>query len=233
MKIKTLIHTFTLLAVSSSVMAKELDITITNLTQGLYFTPIIAAAHTGDVQIFSAGEMASSELTALAEGGDVSGLVSVLTNGNANTIENPAMGLLAPTMSTNFMLTNDDANMYLSFSAMILPSNDGFVGVNRWVIPQESGTYTAYVNAYDAGTEANDEVRGSGVPGESGMPVPPPLQGLIGTNGTGVTMVEENTYVHIHRGNLGDSDMMAGKSDINNSVQRWLNPVAKLTVVVK
>ncbi|RHW77352.1 spondin domain-containing protein [Colwellia sp. RSH04] len=237
MKFKTLLTTVatsvTMIAVSSAASAQDLDITVTNLTQGLYFTPIVAAAHNGDTQLFSTGMAASPELTAMAEGGDISGLVSVLTNADANTVENPAGGLLAPSTSTNFMLMNDEGNQYLSFSAMILPSNDGFVGVSRWMIPEEAGTYTVYVNAYDAGTEANDEIRGSGAVGEAGMPVPPPLENMIGMNGTGVTMSETNMAVHVHRGNLGDDDMMAGKSDINNSVQRWLNPVAKLTVVVK
>ncbi len=233
MKIRTLCSTLTLLAINSSVMAQDLDITITNLTQGLYFTPVIAAAHAADTHIFSPGMAATPELTAMAEGGDISGLVSLLSNANANTVENPAAGLLAPAMSTNFMVTNDAGNDYLSFSAMILPSNDGFVGVDSWMIPQEAGTYTIYVNAYDAGTEVNDEIRGSGAPGEAGMPVPPPLEGLIGTNGSGVAMDESNTNVHIHRGNVGDDNITAGKSDINSSVQRWLNPVAKLTIVVE
>lgn len=233
MKMKTAITTLAMLTASMNVSAQDLDITVTNLSQGLYFTPIVAAAHTGDAKLFSVGMAASPELTAMAEGGDISGLVSVLTNADANTVENPAAGLLAPTMSITFMLSNDEANQYLSFSAMILPSNDGFVGLDSWMIPEEAGTYTVYINAYDAGTEANDEIRGSGAPGEAGMPVPPPLESLIGMNGTGVAMEESNMVVHVHRGNLGDDDMAAGKSDINSSVQRWLNPIAKLTVVVK
>ena len=101
-------------------------------------------------------------------------------------------------------------------------------------ITHPDGSYdTVFLNAYDAGTEANDELRGSGAPGEAGMPVPPPLDPLLGMNGTGVTDMESNDKVHIHRGSLGDSDMSAGISDINNSVQRWLNPVAKLTITVK
>lgn len=39
--------------------------------------------------------------------------------------------------------------------------------------------------------------------------------------------------VHIHRGNVGDSMNEGGNSDINSSVQRWLNPIAKLTVTVQ
>jgi hypothetical protein len=218
---------------SSTAMAQELSITVTNLTQGLHFTPVITAAHTNEANIFIASEMASTELQAMAEGGDISGLVSMLTNADANINENPAMGLLAPAMSASFTLTNDSANTHLSLAAMVLPSNDGFVGLNGWKIPEEAGSYTVFLNAYDAGTEANNELRGSGAPGEAGMPVPPPLEALIGMNGTGVTDMESNSKVHIHRGSLGDSDMSAGTSDINNSVQRWLNPVAKLTITVQ
>ena len=222
------------LALTSTVtMAQELSITVTNLTQGLHFTPVVTAAHTSESNVFMLGEMASSALQAMAEGGDISGLANMLTNADANINENPAMGLLAPAMSASFNLTNDSTNTHLSLAAMILPSNDGFVGLDRWTIPEEAGTYTVFLNAYDAGTEANDEVRGSGAPGEAGMPVPPPLDASIGMNGTGITNMETNTKVHVHRGSLGDDDMAAGKSDINNSVQRWLNPVAKLTITVQ
>lgn len=231
--IKSALSVLALALASSTTMAQELSITVTNLTQGLHFTPVITAAHTSENNLFMASAMASIELQAMAEGGDISGLVSLLTNADANINENPAMGLLAPTMSASFTLTNDSANTHLSLAAMVLPSNDGFVGLDSWAIPEEAGTYTIFLNAYDAGTEANNELRGSGAPGEAGMPVPPPLEALIGMNGTGVTDMESNSKVHIHRGSLGDSDMSAGTSDINNSVQRWLNPVAKLTITVQ
>jgi hypothetical protein len=115
---------------------------------------------------------------------------------------------------------------------MILPSNDGFIGLDNWAIPTEAGTYTVYLNAYDAGTEANDELRGSGAPGMPGMPVPPPLDPLLGSNGSGVTNESTNTNVHIHPGNIGDDSMTDGSSDVSNSVHRWLNPVAKVTITV-
>lgn len=218
---------------SSATMAQDLSITVTNLTQGLYFTPVITAAHSSDSSVFMVGESASPELQAMAEGGDISGLSSILTGANANVNENPAAGLLAPATSASFDLINDSANTHLSVAAMVLPSNDGFIGLDSWEIPTEAGTYTIYLNAYDAGTEANDEVRGSGAAGEAGMPVPAPLADLYGENGTGVTDMESNDKVHIHRGSLGDSDLTGGKSDINSSVQRWLNPAAKLIVTVK
>ncbi len=231
-KINALLSVSALVFASSSVMAQDLSIKVTNLTQGLYFTPIITSAHTSDSHIFMSGTEATAELQAMAEGGDISGLATLLSNADANTNENPAGGLLAPGMSTTYMLTNDSANTHLSMAAMILPSNDGFVGLDSWEIPSEAGTYTINLNAYDAGTEANNEiVNGGGAPGVLGIPAAP--GGDSGTNGTGVTDMETNTMIHVHRGSLGDDEMDGGKSDLDNSIHRWLNPVAKLTITIE
>lgn len=234
MKIKSIAAIpLSLALMSGQTFAQDLDITVTNLTQAIYFTPLVVAAHTGDVSMFMVGEAASTELQAIAEGGDISGMVTLLESVNADVSANPAEGLLAPTMSTSFSMSSSDGNNYLSLSSMVLPTNDGFVGLNSWMIPEETGTYTAYLSAYDAGTEANNEliVEGSGAPGVPGIPAAP--GGNAGVNGMGVTDMEDNMTVHIHRGNLGDDDDMGGKSDLTNYVHRWLNPVAKITIVVK
>ncbi|OUS32737.1 hypothetical protein A9Q98_01045 [Thalassotalea sp. 42_200_T64] len=223
-----------LLCAGSWANAAELEITVSNVTQGIYYTPIIVAAHTADSSIFRSGEMASSELQALAEGGDISGVAAMLATASADMVENPAAGMLAPGMSTTTMLTTSDGNNYLSIAAMLLPTNDGFVGLDSWMLPTTAGTYHFTLNAYDAGTEANDEIlvgMVGGAPGAPGIPGAPGMD--AGSGATGVTTTEANTYVHIHRGNLGDDDDMAGKSDLNNTIHRWLNPVATVTVVVK
>ena len=41
-----------------------------------------------------------------------------------------------------------------SIVAMMLPTNDGFVGLDALRVPRWRGTYTYYLNGYDAGTEA-------------------------------------------------------------------------------
>lgn len=231
-KIKSILGISALACVSTSALAQDMSIELTNLTQGIYFTPIITAAHSDANNIFVSGSAASSELQAMAEGGDISGLVSILSNLDANINENPASGLLAPGTSTTYALTNDVTNTHLSLAAMILPSNDGFVGLDSWEIPTEAGTYTINLNAYDAGTEANNElVNGGGAPGVLGIPAAP--GGNSGTNGTGVTDSESNTLIHIHRGSLGDDQTDGGKSDLNNTVHRWLNPVAKITITIQ
>lgn len=216
---------------AQQVLSAQLEIKVTNLTQGVYFTPLLISAHSPDISLFEAGMVASAELQMMAEGGDISGLTNNLSNGNADNNENPAGGLLAPGMSVETSLTTASTNSVLSLVAMLLPTNDGFVGLNNWSIPDVAGTYTLFLNGYDAGTEVNDEIiNGGGAPGALGIPADP--GGMNGTGGSGVAMMEATQVVHIHRGNLGDDNAAGGKSDLTNTVHRWLNPVAKLTITV-
>jgi hypothetical protein len=234
MNTKHLLAAGILSVLSTASNAAELNISITNLTQGIHFTPLIVAAHNADTSIFKVATTASTELQAMAEGGDISGLDTMLMAAGADIMSNPAEGLLAPAGQTMTTLSTTDGNGYLSLTGMMLPTNDGFVGLDSWHIPTEAGTYTIWLNAYDAGTEANDEmiVAGAGgAPGTAGIPAAP--GGNAGTNGTGVSDAQANAHVHVHRGALGDDDLAGGKSDLDNRVHRWLNPVAKVTVTVQ
>lgn len=233
-KLHTFLAASTLGLSSVNAFAADLEIQVQNLTQGIYFTPVLVAAHAASASLYEVGMPASDELQSMAEGGDISGLTALITPLDANIGEQAVDdGLTGPASSRTYTLSNDEGNDVLSIVAMMLPTNDGFIGLDNWTIPETAGIYTVYLNAYDAGTEANDEIRGSGAPGEAGMPVPPPLDPLLGNGGTGVTTEESNSNVHIHRGNLGDDMTDAGASDINNTVQRWLNPVAKVTITVQ
>jgi hypothetical protein len=221
-----------LMGMSTAGMAATIDVEMTNLTQGMYFTPVLITTHSGDVSLFTAGETASSELQAMAEGGNIDELMVVAEAGGADTLANPAGGLLAPTTTTSGTIETTEGNEYLSLVAMILPTNDGFVGLDSWMIPEQAGVYTITLNAYDAGTEANDELRGSGEPGVAGMPVPAPLEALVGMNASGVVNEISNSAVHIHPGNIGDTESDGGISDVNSQIHRWLNPVATLTITI-
>lgn len=214
--------------------AAEYDIQVENVTRGIYFTPLLVAAHTPDVQLFTPGEVASASLQTMAEGGDISALEADLAAAGATISANPAGGLLVPGATTTTTLNTDNAtaNTHLSVVAMLLPTNDGFVGLKGLPLPTEPGTYHYDVAGWDAGSEGNDEIRGSGVPGEAGFPVPPPLDPVVGTNGTGTGAIAEG-YVHIHRGNLGDTQSNGGVSDIDSTLHRWLNPVARVTITVQ
>jgi len=209
---------------SATTQAQDLTITLTNLTHSIYFTPVVTGAHDASTEIFETTTPATPELELLAEEGDFTEVSGLLGNAGADVVDNPADGLLASGESTTFSLSNSSGNDYLSVAAMMLPTNDAFIGLDSWEIPSEAGTYTVYLNAYDAGTEANDELADS-IPAFPG--------GDAGTGGSGVTTEINTPNVHIHPGVIGDADAEGGISDLDSSVHRWLNPVAKLTVVVE
>lgn len=219
---------------SMQVAAQNLDITITNLTHGMAFTPVLVAAHDTSGNLFDVGMAASAGLQAMAEGGALTGLQTDLDAISATHTSSSAP--LMAGASVTLMLNTDSApaNTKLSVVSMLLPTNDAFMGLDAVDIPTATGTYTFYLNAYDAGTEANNELivgMAGGAPGTPGIPADP--GGLAGSGGTtGVAGVDANTTVHIHRGAIGDDDLNAGNSDLVNTVHRWLNPVARITVVV-
>lgn len=229
---KKLLITGLLAATTSPLMAQELDITITNLTHGSHFTPLLVAAHGNATHLFQIGAAATPNLQAMAEGGAIAGLAADVDAAGGDKVMNPAAGLLAPGASTTFSLSTNSGNDYLSAVAMVLPSNDGFVGMDNLKIPTTPGTYSYKLNAFDAGTEANNEIiNGAGAPGMPGIPADPLAKN--GTGATGVTTTENNTKVHIHRGVLGDTNPTGGPSDLDSRIHRWLNPVAMLTITVK
>ncbi len=223
----------TTLLAGAAASAADFNVRIINLTNGIWYTPFLVAAHPVGTSLFTTGQPASASLQAMAEGGDISGLVIDLQALGATVAENPAGGLLPPAMSTDVDLNTDGtSNVLLSVVSMLLPTNDAFAGLNSISIPTESGTYTFDVPAYDAGTEANDElITGGGAPGVTGIPADP--GGLSGTGGTGAATADANTNVHIHRNTLGDTDAVAGTSDLDSRVHRWLNPVVRIVVTVQ
>jgi hypothetical protein len=230
--IRAILVTASLLT-SQVASATDFNVEITNLTNGITFTPFLVAAHPAGTSLFTVGQPASASLQAMAEGGDISGLVADLMMAGATLAQNPAGGLLAPAMSTNVdMNTDGTANVELSIVAMLLPTNDGFAGLGAIIIPSMPGTYIFNVPAYDAGTEANDElITGGGAPGMAGIPADP--GGASGTGGTGVAAADANGNVHIHRNTLGDTDAMGGASDLDSTVHRWLNPVIRVVLTVQ
>ncbi len=213
--------------------AAEFNVTVKNLTNGTWFTPLLITAHDRHTDLFETGEPASEALQAMAEGGDTTGLVYIVGGEDADTVALPAGDLLPPGKSTVEVFLNTDRtrNRYLSIVAMLLPTNDGFVGLDSLRIPRIPGTYTYYLNGYDAGTEANTElINGAGTPGELGIPAAPGGDG--GTGGTGAAAIDTNTTVHVHRSVVGDTDSKGGISDLNSTIHRWLNPVAEVIITV-
>jgi len=221
--------------------AAQWDITVSNLTHGNHFTPLLLAAHSHDVHLYEVGQKASIPIEHMAECGHLMPLMGTADVMAADTQENPAGGPLAPGASTSTtIMTTAPTNSHLTVVAMVLPTNDAFMGLDSQHIPTEAGTYTFYLNSYDAGTEGNDETMNPGGPSactytETGM-IPGAPGGDVDSGGTGVVApgtADTNTNIHVHRGVLGEATVSGdGRSDLVNSIHRWQNPVAKVVVTV-
>ena len=243
--------------------AYEVAFTIENLTNAITFRPFLVAAHPRAEPVFKTGEsaVAFDGMQAVAECGGLSSLVDRMDSVGADIVANPVniekpfdppLGLLFPAGvedgdtavpfdaglagSVSGTLEVSRGNSHLSVVAMLLPTNDAFAGLDSFRIPRKRGTYVLFLNAYDAGTETNNEVPADDDPldcvvDEPGYPVDP--LGRNGTGGTGLASPDVSDRMHIHRGQLGDLDRGGGVSDLDSSVHRWLNPVVKLTLVVK
>ena len=220
------------LLASAPTFAGEVSLSITNLTNATYFTPLLLALHDRNTDLFEPGVAASNHLQAMAEGGDISGLIDDVLAGGGDYVANPAGGLLAPGASAEAVLeVQGKHNRRLSLVGMLLPTNDGFVGLDSYAIPRIPGTYTVYLNGYDAGTEANDDIiTGGGAPNTPGVPADP--GGNAGSGGVASVGPDHNPTVHIHRGVIGDDDPTGGPSDLDARVHGWHNPVAKLVIRV-
>ena len=200
------------LACSATAFADEgktYEVTITNVTAGQTFTPVLAATHRPDIAFFELGQPASAELAALAEGGDIGPLGEVLESVPwlvQSTATNGA--LLGPGESVTIEVTGSSRFNRLSFAAMLIPTHDTFVALDSMPLPNHSAT--AVARAYDAGSETNDELCAN-IPGPycGGAPFSP--------------MDDGEGFVHVANGIHGIGDLAPEMFD-------WRNPVATVTV---
>lgn len=205
-----------LLTTVTQVIADETDrnnhyeITVTNVTRGQSFTPILVATHKAGVDLFTEGAPASPELAILAEGGDTAPLAAVL-GANPNVLDVTTIpGLLAPGESVTVQVRTQKGFDHISMAAMLIPTNDGFFALNGIVGPKGKGTLSLESPAYDAGSEPNDELCAH-IPGP-----------VCGGEGASPNAGGEG-FVHIHAGIHGIGTLPAADRD-------WRNPVAGIIV---
>lgn len=186
------------------------DVTITNLTRAQSFTPALIVSHrTRDHLLFNAGDPASTELAALAEGGDTQPLEQQLSgNPGVSSIANSGV-LLAPGGSVTVHISALPRD-HVSMAAMLIPTNDGFFSFQDLDLPRARDTVTAYSPAYDAGSEPNDELC---------INIPGPVCGGAG----GSPEAGGEGYVHIHSG-------IHGIGNLEPATYDWRNPVARVTI---
>ncbi len=190
------------------------EVTITNLTRGQQFTPILVASHREGVQLFTLGRPASSELATLAEEGNTGPLTSLLLGLPVVRDVTSSSGLLNPGHSVTVTVEGGAGFDHLSMAAMLIPTNDGFFALNGVAGPRGDQTLRLFSPAYDAGSERNDELCAS---------IPGPFFVECGGPGGGGKPGGGEGFVHIHAGIHGVGNLNAAQRD-------WRNPVAEITI---
>jgi len=195
-----------LAATSATASETKYEVTVTNLTKSIFFTPVMVAAHRQSVELFDLGEPAPEAISRVAEGGDTSQLAAMFTGRRDQVL---SAGPLPKGTSSTVVFEDISRRGKITVASMLLPTNDAFVAksIN---LPRGYQTKTVFLKAYDAGTETNDELC-SNIPGPQcgGAPFSPEDTG------------EGFTYVHsgIH-----------GIGELNASEYTWNNPVLKVTI---
>jgi hypothetical protein len=191
-------------------------VTVTNLTRGQTFTPILVATHRAGIRLFRLGQPASVELAMLAEEGDTGPLAASLSSMPGVQDVQSSGSLLPPGESVTIMVATRGRFDHVSLASMLIPTNDGFFALNGIQGPGGSRGVMALLSpAYDAGSEGNDELCMS-IPG-------PPYPECGGPGGGAMPAGGEEGYVHIHAGIHGVGDFGAADRD-------WRNPVAYMTI---
>lgn len=213
----TAIAAVTLIA-SNVAVADSYEVTITNITPGVQFTPIMVASHKKGVSLFTLGSLASDGIERIAEGGDISVMSENLGDNplvadiaDSKDLLSDSGGLLYPGASVTVTVDAPKGAGEISIAAMLLPTNDAFVALRGVKAPKKRGktlTYTAV--AYDAGTEPNDELC-INIPGPDcgGVPFSPGVGG--------------EDFIHIHSG-------IHGVGNLPPAVHGWLNPTAEVSI---
>lgn len=170
-----------LLLVAVPVRAEEVVVRIENPSgnDGIFFTPVWVGFHDGGFDLFDAGTVAPAGgvLERLAEDGDVEALqadfAARVPDGVGGFVVAPEgfpdVPVFDPgdTGSAAFEL-DPSQNRYMSFAAMVVPSNDAFIGTDDPMgieLFDAAGNFTGPrtirilgTDVWDAGTELNNEM---------------------------------------------------------------------------
>jgi len=171
------------LGATASGPAQMIRVTIQNLAPssptGLYHSPVWLGFHDGSFDLFDPGTAAGAGIEALAELGDSSGIDAAFKaaqpSGFSTVVTNPGgpgPGIFGPGASSSVVVSVDALTRgYLSFGAMVVPSNDTFIAnanppsmalfdLSGSFLGAQSWTITG-ANAWDAGTEVNSPLEGA------------------------------------------------------------------------
>jgi Ca2+-binding RTX toxin-like protein len=155
---------------------RKLSISVENLApqNGSSLAPVWFGFHNGEFKTLEVGKKASAGLEQLAEDGSPAGITSEFTAAGKGTIQGALRGSLGGPFAPNDRIQttvsidpNAAGSQYFSYASMILPSNDQFLAnadPKDVEIFNDRGRFLGAefiintTDAWDAGTEVNDEI---------------------------------------------------------------------------
>jgi hypothetical protein len=185
MNIKTItIASIAIAAGSAIAQPVEIQVNVENLApqNSVAFSPLSVSFHSGSYDTFNLGGIATTGVANVAESGNGTEWFSEFSSGDAGatlgSIFSDAGGPLTPGGTGSAVFTIDPAtNQFFSFGAMVVPSNDSFIGndsPSAYQILDSNGNLlineiTQYGNdVWDAGSELNGIFGAAFLAGSSG-----------------------------------------------------------------
>jgi hypothetical protein len=194
--------------------AKQWRVTIENLTPpgpgapgSQPLSPPLVVVHSNKADVWSVGDIASHGVAAIAEDADNSVLESALDGFPGVKSVGTASAEPIPSGSSHtFMVETSGAFSRLTILTMLVNTNDAFTGLDS---AQLQGPGAAYeTNAYDAGSETNNEDAGF---------IPGPCCG------NPFVRAPEGEVIRPHGG-------ISGGGDLDPALYDWEDPVARITI---
>ncbi len=124
-----------LLPVTSQAALVNLKIKVENLapTNSVAFAPLRVGLHNGTYDAFNLGDIAGAPIISVAEGGSGADWFPAFAAADPTAVlgtvlPNPAGPLLPGASGTASFTVDTDVNPFFTFAAMVVPSNDFFIG---------------------------------------------------------------------------------------------------------
>jgi Spondin_N len=192
---------------TAGVRATQWKVTIENLTAGQPLSAPLFVVHSRHADVWSVGEIASHGVAALAEDANNAVLEQALPDvRGVRAVFTGAGGPIAPNATATYMVETRGQYDRLSVLSMLVNTNDAFTGLDSLRLGWTSRM--RYTNAYDAGSERNNE-QAEFIPGPC--------------CGNAFVRDPEGRLIRMHAGILG-------VGDLDPAVYGWTDPVAKITI---
>lgn len=203
----------------------EFEIAVTNLTNAQPLSPPAIMLHGAGFNSFIDGEVASTALEVLAEGGDNSQVLSEAQAASQHLASASGSGPVGPQSvgeAVSLEVAADQLDdVRLSVITMLVHTNDAFTGTNALDVSGMSVGDTRVITApaWDSGTEGNSETRAT---------IPGPDFGGEGFNAERDDAVD---VVRFHASVVTSASVQFGlaTSDLTDQ-HRFLNPTSRVSI---